>query len=244
MRAPNCWLAVVFVLGFATVVKGDGEQYLLAARRAMRSRDHTTAIENYLKAIAADPANADIHAELGIAYLNMNNLSGADSRLKKAKSIDPKNTVALLGLALLYSRRGEKDKAKQSLKEAEQTGAGRGGGLRGGGENRLEQRLLQQARREVAGATRTEVKGTVSVSRKAAQLIRMGDYKEAVELITPILDDKPESAMLYVWLGKAYQGEGNWTEAKEAFNKAIDLSNGSGSAGRVARRQLKIITGR
>ncbi|MEW6357527.1 MAG: tetratricopeptide repeat protein [Planctomycetota bacterium] len=244
MRVTIRRLAVLCVLCCATVVIGEGGQYLSAARQAMQSGDHTAAIENYMKAISADPTNADAQAELGVAYLQMNNLKAAENRFSKAKSIEPKNTMALLGQAILQARQGEKEKAKALLKEVEQTGVGRGGGLAERRENRIEQRLLQLARREIIGSTREDAKDTVSVSRSAAQMIRMGNYKEAVELLKPLLNDKPETAMLWVQYGKAHQGQGNWTDAKAAFNKAIEITNDSGPAAQMARQQLKIITGR
>lgn len=242
MRTTLFGRAAVVVLVCAccvTCLAGeDAQAYLMEARRAMRDRDWKTASKRYLKAVGADPSNADIHAELGVAYLNLDNLTAAESRFKKALSLDDRNATAKIGLSRIYARKGDQKKALEYLREGRQLCRRAHGGQDARGPAAIQKQMLEAAKREFKGSTKTEVRDLRGTLLSARQLSRAGQYQQAIDLLLPAIKTNPDAAMLYVQLGVAYHGQGNRTEAKEALNKAIDLSKEGDPAAALARSQL------
>lgn len=147
------------------------------------------------------------------------------------------------GMAIVYIRKDERDKAAPLLKEAQGMHAGDAQGRAGLGQEMLKKRLLAMAQREMGSSIKSDAKDVAAVMRMAARYNRLGEYRDAEELLVPVIAENPNSAMLSVQLGAAYHEQGNWTKAKEAFETAIALSKNAGPAAQIAREQLKTITG-
>lgn len=240
-RTAHRLAALLVIHAFALLCSAEesAEGYLIAARQAMQNRDRDQAAANYLKAISLDPSNADAQAELGVVYFDMEKLKAAEARFSRSLSLDPQNLTAKLGMARVYICKGESRKAQDLLKEVEAAGVGRPACPSQRGPRLLQVELLGRARRELRGSSRTEIKDVTASVRTARMYNRLGEYKQAIEFLTPIIADNPDVAMLHVQLGIADQGQGHLTEAKESFDKAIELSKDGDPAAAMAREQLK-----
>lgn len=65
-----------------------------------------------------NPAAADAYTQLGVAYLERNNLPRALNALDRALEIAPRHAEALQALALVYQRQGESELAKDYFQQA------------------------------------------------------------------------------------------------------------------------------
>ncbi|MFB9866710.1 type IV pilus biogenesis/stability protein PilW [Vreelandella sulfidaeris] len=66
----------------------------------------------------ANPAASDAYTQLGVAYLERNNLPRALNALDRALEIAPRNAEALQALALVYQRQGESSLANDYFQQA------------------------------------------------------------------------------------------------------------------------------
>jgi len=80
---------------------------------AQSEKDNTSAVK-WLREVAPDSESyAPAQTLLGIVYAEQNNLSLARSTLENAVQLNPKDLRATYQLALIYSKSGEKEKARE-----------------------------------------------------------------------------------------------------------------------------------
>jgi tetratricopeptide (TPR) repeat protein len=80
-----------------------GAQYFLG-RIAKAEGDWAAAAEHLEKSIEGDPAYADSHAELGLARMHLEDLSGARKELDRALALNPDSYIANGNLLTLFKR--------------------------------------------------------------------------------------------------------------------------------------------
>ena len=91
-----------------------GAEYFLG-RIAKAEGDWTAAAEHLQKSIDADPAYADSHAELGLARMHLNDLTGARKEIDRALVLNPDSYIANGNLLTLFRR--TKDPLASSLEQ-------------------------------------------------------------------------------------------------------------------------------
>lgn len=85
---------------------------------AVKQARYQVAIEEFQRALAADPDNAWIVANLGAAYLQANRPEDALASYRKALDLDARNWLAHYNLGAYHARRGNKDAALDALQQA------------------------------------------------------------------------------------------------------------------------------
>ncbi len=90
------------------------ERGLTAARQAR----HQPAIEEFQRALAEDPDNAWILANLAAAYLQAGRIEDAEASCQRALEFDPGNWLAHYNLGSYHARQGQKDAAIDELQQA------------------------------------------------------------------------------------------------------------------------------
>jgi tetratricopeptide (TPR) repeat protein len=90
------------------------ERGLTAARQAK----YQAAIEEFQRALAEDADNAWILANLGAAYLQADRIEDAQASCRHALDFDERNWLAHYNLGSYHAKRGEKDAAIESLRQA------------------------------------------------------------------------------------------------------------------------------
>jgi tetratricopeptide (TPR) repeat protein len=107
-RARSSLLLGALLVGFLPAPSGAqsvGDAYLsfLMARRLEADGDNSGALAALKRAAAADPASAEIHAEIAGFHLRRNERPEAEAAAKAALSIDADNVGANRALGLLYA---------------------------------------------------------------------------------------------------------------------------------------------
>jgi YaiO family outer membrane protein len=83
------------------------EQEYQAGVAARQAGDPETALKHLGRAAQAEPENADIHLQIGLAQLATGNLDGAEAAFRRTLDLAPDYADARLGLARVAQRRGD-----------------------------------------------------------------------------------------------------------------------------------------
>src|SRR5439155_20373109 len=84
------------------------------------------AVDDIRRAIELDPVYAPAHWRLGLWLLDRNDGAGAERELTRAAELDPRAVAPAAGLALVYLRRGEEQRAIDRLEPALAANPGEG----------------------------------------------------------------------------------------------------------------------
>jgi tetratricopeptide (TPR) repeat protein len=97
----------------------DAEEYYQEARGLIKLKNYDGAIPKLLKAVKADPENANINNLLGYAYRKTGDYDNAMKYYKAALAIDPDHADAREYLGEAYVELGDIAKAEEQLAELE-----------------------------------------------------------------------------------------------------------------------------
>ncbi|KAF1834384.1 TPR-like protein [Decorospora gaudefroyi] len=89
----------------------DADEYKAAGNKFFKIKDYPRAIEEYSKAIEADPQNATYYSNRAAAYISANRFYQAMEDCKRADELDPNNMKILLRLGRVYTSLGRPDEA-------------------------------------------------------------------------------------------------------------------------------------
>jgi tetratricopeptide (TPR) repeat protein len=96
------------------LIKGE-RIYLARGKLAVESRRYAEAIEEFRKALAANPESVTAHVNLGSALVQTGNLKEAAEHFEAALRLDPKNINAHFNLAVLSAREEKHQEAVAHL---------------------------------------------------------------------------------------------------------------------------------
>ena len=93
-------------------------QYIQAGTTALREKRFADAVAAYRKALEADPADATVWANLGVALAGLGDLPGAEQSYRKALDVEPANARAHYNLGTLLAARGDRREGIEHLEAA------------------------------------------------------------------------------------------------------------------------------
>jgi len=127
-KLPGCWPGLCLALAFLISVIGcagvqaerkrNAERMMNEGALALRAGDSSLALDLLIKAEKEDPENAEIHYNLGIAYLGKDLVDEAEQQFKEAIRLKPDYSEAYNYLGRIYLYRGQTDAAIQCFQKA------------------------------------------------------------------------------------------------------------------------------
>jgi Tfp pilus assembly protein PilF len=208
--------------------------YLAEAHSALASSQiggsSTEAIANLQEALAINPGYADLHFQLGRAYLQSGDSRRAIPCFEKAMSINPRYARASLMRGIARYDLGEHEAALADAATAASW------------DSLFSPQLLDEARAvhtagDLAAARRllvrmgeTDTDDALTHARTALDLYRRGMYADAVESYRLALAISPEYADLHNQLGVTLFALGRDTEAASEFDAAARINPRYGEA--------------
>jgi tetratricopeptide (TPR) repeat protein len=171
--------------------------------------EHLEAMDRFRLATELAPDSADAWAEMGNCELHIFQTASAEKAFKRALSLDPGHSRARHGLGNLYLRRGEEQKAEKVW-------------LRGEGlDHQLGRLYLLQGRFKEAAA-RLEPLVEESPDEELLQRMAHAARSESLEpSLRSMLEPAPTGRSSWADLGWRLRTKERFTDAAEAFNKAI-----------------------
>ena len=102
------------------------EQWSTGFSPYMDKSEWSKAAAWFRKAIEVDPFDEQTHAALGAALLESGDVAGAEREYSAVCTLKPEEPDGFSGLADVYDRKGDSEKAAEYKKRAESLGGGRG----------------------------------------------------------------------------------------------------------------------
>lgn len=113
VRTPDPLIDELARLNFGT------RQHVVAGTRALQEKRFAAAVEEYRKALAADPGDAAVWSNLGIALQKQGDAEGADESYRRALSIEAGDARAHYNLGSLLAARGERATRTEAIEHLE-----------------------------------------------------------------------------------------------------------------------------
>lgn len=96
----------------------EAQQYLRAGMLAAQNGQHELALTEYVKGLAAQPRNADLHAQAAESQVAIGKLADAAATYRRVLNLQPSHVGALQGLGLLLLKQGQYEPASELLQQA------------------------------------------------------------------------------------------------------------------------------
>ena len=202
LRTPVAAAGYVLVLslaGTAAAQSPDAYFEFLMARRLESQGDQAGALAALERAAAADPASAEVRAEIASFQLRRNRRTDAESAAVQALKLDEANLEAHRVLGLIYS--ANVDAMNARTPEAQVETAAR-------------QAITHLERAAGEASAGTDIQIHYSLGRL---YLRVGDARKAVDAFVRVVNQNPDSAQGRLSLAQAYAASNDLKSAIDAL---------------------------
>lgn len=196
-----------------------GAAYLLSGKTEEAARDFDDAVR-------LDPKSALSYSQRALISLQLGKLDDARRDFDEALQIEPNSPLFLCGRSTVFAHLGKADFALTDASTALQLDPNCLEAYLAHGEACFMQGNFQQARDDAMEAIRRGHAGHRAATLAARACMRLDDYAAAIELIDPLIAEKPTRDELQL-RGQAYMALTKWGLAIADFDAAIELGGES-----------------
>lgn len=195
--------------------------------RLHMSRHEYKKAETVLReAIDLDPNSEQRRLALSDFFQNRKDLSSAEQVLLEAARQLPYSSQIQFGLAALYLKNGQNDKARERygalMQEFKQKPVGLEAKVKLAEMDFLVGKQMD-AERQVQEVLKENPRSSDGLILSGRMALARRDGKDAVQAFRTVLHDQPDLATAQYLLGQAYQLTGETSLAKESFERAVAL---------------------
>lgn len=200
-------LAIHHLTEAGNVLTRDPEIFTSLAEIQQAMGQPAKALEEYERALSADPANEKAHSGIAAIYLKRNELDKALEELKKAEMANPQNRQIHSMMADIYKKKGE-----SKLADYEYLLAGKG---------KVKSPETPVAAKPVTASVAPPAP-LAAGKQQAAESSDASGLEKKVEELRETIKESPDKAMdAYGALGNLYRSAGKDTEAIAAYKEAV-----------------------
>ena len=190
---------------------------------ALRSGDHSAALDHFLEAARLAPRRAAVRKELGYVYLKLGQQEFAREMFEQALSLDPQDHHTALQLAFSLQSAGEGERAVELLKRVKEAGPA---------DKREQAKTALASIRRGLGANEADPGAPAQEALRAAyEAMGRKDYEAAIGHFQAAAKEAPRRASIRKELGYAYLKIGETEWARDVFEQAYVLAPGDQRAG-------------
>lgn len=207
-------------------------QFLHRGKELMDRKDYARAALAFKNAVQLLPKDAEPAYELGLAYLGQGNLNLAVATLFRANKLDSKHLATQIKIAELMAQSGDQSLVKEGekrMRELLESTPSNTDALNVLALSELELGQFQDAEVHLRGALERLPNNLASVRVLASLYLNRHDYESAEQVLKKAFAAAPQSDIA-VGLGQLYILSERLLEAKAAFQTALEISPGDGSA--------------
>jgi tetratricopeptide (TPR) repeat protein len=240
-------LAVLLVIGFLNYYYRSArsqraEEYYKTGNELLQQDRDDEAVQQFRDALSAAPGNEQYRLALGLALAKGGHPEEASAYLRALLKRDPENALANLGEARIAAAQGKTADAVKFYHRAID-----GSWPAGQEQNRMQARFelasllvktgqKTQAVAELLAAVGSVAHDAAMKNKIGRMLLSYGTTREAADVFRDVIKADDQNADAYAGLGAAELVLENYEEARDAFQKALQL-NPSDAA---ARQQLDL----
>lgn len=215
--------------------------YFLAQRTLLQSADLDEAIRLFEIAADVRPTHAPLHVRLGEAWVKRNRPNRAQKEFRRALELNPRLVRAYRGLGEVLLLQNEVNAAIENLERAAaiepQNGAvfammarayARAGNTKKA-ESAAEKSRTFKRDHTLPDPVMNEInalgKSSSVYSRRAAQLVEIGEYENAISELNRFLQRRPDDARGHARLGECYLALNRPEPAIFHLSRAVELKH-------------------
>ncbi|MEW6203127.1 MAG: tetratricopeptide repeat protein [bacterium] len=189
--------------------------------------DADNAIRIYKGVTELEPYPALAYYNMGIAYQQKKMYNEAIKSYRRSLEIDADNTLAYYNLGKAFTAVGRVDAAEKAYlkglkSEPESAELLNTLGQLYDGQGRLGQAVSCYRKAIKYDPAYDSAFGNLSIT-----LIKKGEHREAIEVLSSLIKRDTRSAIAYYYLGEAYRGAGDEGQAVSAYRRAAELEPGN-----------------
>lgn len=232
-RAAVAALCCILLVACSASAQSKRDKYLARGKALVEKKEYLRAILEFRNAARAMPGDADVYYEIGLAYLNSNDIRTGYAALKKAIELNPKHRDAQLRIARLLSMTNEPTLLKEAEGRLQALLSENAAGVDvlnalaftelrlGKTENAI--RNFEEALSRFPG----ELQSSVMLARAR---LAQGEAKEAEEVLKKACAEAPRSPDARRVLGEFYVDQRRLEQAEAEFRAALLLDANNGPA--------------
>jgi folate-binding protein YgfZ len=202
-------------------------------------------IELYRRAIAVCPSYADAYEALGVIYGRHGRYEEAIELMRRLLEVDPTSVMAHTNLSLYYNQQGRIEDAEREAAEAMRAKIRR--------ENdEMETAAVARSRDDASNADRQrravmfrqvlelDPEDPLGNFGLGELLVEEGSFDEAVAHLERALAADPRYSAALLALGRAHEGAGNLTSARDTYHRGVDVAAAKGDLAAANRMQERL----
>jgi rhomboid protease GluP len=195
-------------------------------RASLSGNDPAHMIAQLQKIVREKPSFVPAHVALAKAYISHGQFSEAETELKRALDLDPRNAEARLELGNLYLNQGRPQDAKNTFTQLVTQDANNAEAHFGLGLALAAEENYQAAIEEYKTAVRLDPQSTGINYNLGASYAKLKMYDDAIAAYLQEQQQSGDSEELETALAEAYQAKGLTQQAEDAKRKATQLRDG------------------
>lgn len=176
-------------------------------------------------AIKLDPSNAQVYLELANVHYRLGDTEAALTVTERAVETDPKFLAGYYNLGVLQQSRKAYRKAAEAFQAALRISPNSFHAHAALGTVYQQTGELDKARASYEQARLVQPNDVVNLCNFAALLFEAGDLDLATRHLRTAEKIRPQNPQIKIDLGKCYQHDKRWTEAKASFRKALEIDD-------------------
>jgi predicted O-linked N-acetylglucosamine transferase (SPINDLY family) len=242
VKYPNS-AAVLNMVGLSNMRLRRFEKANSILHRAVKTSPRTAALQHNLglaqmqvgqledacvtlqKAVKLDPSNAQVHLELANAHYRLGDIDGALAATKQAVDADPKFLAGYYNLGVLQQSLNAYEKAAHAFQSALKIEPNFFHAHAALGTVHQQCGAPEKARESYEAARKIQPNDPVNLCNFAALLFETGDIGLARTHLSTAEKVQPNNPQIKIDLGKCFQQEKRWTEAKACFRNALAIDD-------------------
>ena len=201
---------------------GPQGHQLARASDLVKSGRIDEALEQYLEILAENPQNLKAHNNLGVLFDELGQHDTAVEHLESALKVDKNNVEVLINLASALTKLGRFRLAGDPVRRALRLAPDNPGARCAQAILSFRRGLYEQAEVELRWICDRDPGAGEAWYYRAEALNRMGQFSEAMELMSRAAELLPDDARPYYTLGHLYDRQNRTFEAAEMYRRARD----------------------
>ena len=201
---------------------GPQGHQLARASDLVKSGRIDEALEQYLEILAENPQNLKAHNNLGVLFDELGQHDTAVEHLESALKVDKNNVEVLINLASALTKLGRFRLAGDPVRRALRLAPDNPGARLAQAILSFRRGLYEKAEVELRWICDRDPGAGEAWYYRAEALNRMGQFSEAMELMSRAAELLPDDARPYYTLGHLYDRQNRAFEAAEMYRRARD----------------------